>query len=152
MKISLQFLFLLSIFFVSHCKIDDCEEMLCFSPPPVLWFELVDANTGENLFTNGTYFKDQIKIQKVGDGTNVNFNFITENELNLIGIHSIGWQTEIVNFSVGVSTNNIFKLHVDAKRVNENCCSFTRFDEIKIENSNYEFDPKSGIYKILVVL
>jgi hypothetical protein len=133
------------------CEIvNDCEGYACFTPPHPFGFELVDKSTGENLFTNGTFNSNDIKVINLDDQSKVEFTFIAENDYNIIQINTIGWNTEIVNYSIQISTENIFNLFVNAERLNENCCSFTRYKEIRIENSEFELDQTNGLYKILV--
>ncbi len=84
------------------------------------------------------------------DSSDIEFTFIDENNFNVIQVNSIGWKTETINILVKIFNDNIFNLYVNAERLNENCCSFTRYNEIRIENSEFEFDSEKGIYKILV--
>ena len=129
---------------------NDCNK-LCFSPPESFRIEIVDKTSGENLFTNGTYESINIKITDIlNNNKSVEFTFISENNLNLIQIGSIGWKTEIVNLKIDISNKHIFDFYVDAKRKSENCCSFTQYNEISITQSEFELDTQTGIYKILV--
>jgi len=57
-------------------------------------FEVIDKSTTENLFANGTFIQDQIEVINSIDGGAVEFDFISEYDLNLIQINSIGWQSE----------------------------------------------------------
>lgn len=145
MKQLVKFLFIAMIISNQGCNID-CGE--CFTPPAPFLFEIVDKATGENLFTNGTYESADIQIINTIDNTDLEFTFTDENDVNIIQIHPIGWITEKVSVLVKLADKNIFNLYVDAERVSENCCSFTRYNEIKIENSDFELDIKTGIYKI----
>ena len=139
------------LFLTLSCKKEnECEDILCFTPPSPFGFELVDKLTGENLFTNGTFNSNDIKVINIDDQRNVQFTFIDETDYNIIQINTIGWKTEIVNYSILISTENIFNLYVSAERLNESCCSFTRYKEIKIENSEFELNQTNGLYKILV--
>ena len=141
----------ISVFILTQsCKKDECEDIACFTPPSPFGFELVDKVTGENLFTKGTFNSNDIKVINIDDQRNVQFTFIDENDYNIIQINTIGWKTEIINYSIQISTENIFNLYVNAERLNENCCSFTRYQEIKIENSEFELNQTNGLYKILV--
>ena len=151
MKKTTSILAIIILILTQSCKKkNECEDIACFTPPSPFRFELVDKLTGENLFTNGTFNSDDIKVIKLDDKSNVEFTFIDENDYNIIQINTIGWKTEIVNYSIQISTENIFNLYVSAERLNENCCSFTRYKEIKIENSEFELNQTNGIYKILV--
>ena len=132
------------------CVNKDCEDRLCFTPPSTFIFELVDKSTGENLFTNGTYHSNELEIVNSTDNSNIDFLFIDENDINLIQIGTIGWESEIIECSLKINGSEIFGLYVDAKRVSENCCSFTLYDEFRIENTAYEYDDQLGIYRIFL--
>jgi len=147
MKYLVSFIFIFLIIITQSCK-KDCG--LCFSPPSAFEFELVDKLTGENLFTNGTFNSSDIKIINLDDQSNVEFTFIDENDYNVIKINTIGWKTEIVNYSIRISSDVIFDLYVNAERKKGECCSYTEFKEIRIENSDFELNQDTGIYKILV--
>lgn len=131
---------------------NNCNDTACFTPPKSFLFELTDKTTNENLFTNGAFESPQIKITNLEDETAVVFDFLTEDDSNLIRIPSIGWKTEKVNALVSVSGNDIFNLVVDAERKNENCCEFTNYTETEILNATFELNSENGIYSILVEL
>lgn len=132
------------------CDDKDCEDLLCFTPPMPFAFELVDNDTGENLFTNGSYDSDDIEVLNVSDNSRREFVFISENELNIIQIGSIGWENEIAEVVLKVGDETILNLYVDSERVSEDCCNFTKYNEIRIDNADYELDPQSGVYTIRI--
>ncbi len=106
MKNTIKFLALFFLIFTQSC--DECEDTSCFSPPSSFEFELVDKLTGENLFTNGTFDANDIKIINLDNQSNVEFIFIDENDYNIIGVNTIGWNTDIVNYSTQISTTSVF--------------------------------------------
>jgi hypothetical protein len=141
-------LILFTIVFQS-CKDDECNQ-LCFTPPQGFQFEIVDKESGENLFTNGTFDSNDIVITDILNNNNsVEFSFISENSVNLIAISSIGWETEIVNLKIDIADNHIFNFYVDAERIND-CCSHTAYNEITITDAAFELDNQTGTYKIFV--
>lgn len=141
------FIFLIAI---HGCEDKNCEEYLCTTPPSAFIFELVDKSTGENLFTNGTYDHSEIEVLSSNTDTPQEFTFITDNNLNLLSINSIGWQSETETLLINISNENIFNLYVEAELVSEDCCSFTRYHEIRIENCDFDIEPTTGYYQILI--
>ncbi len=140
MKIYIYSLFLL--FILTSCEGYNCDGIDCFTPPPSFSFEIIDAQTNENLFSNGTYNENQIQIYNTQ--TNDLIKYSLDN--HIINVFSLGWKTERVNATVKIGEVVIFNFIVDAEIVNENCCSFTRIHEFKVENINYElnnFNPYS---------
>ena len=132
------------------CTDRDCEDLLCFTPPIPFAFELVDKNSGENLFTNGTFDSDDIEVVNVSDNSRREFVFISEDALNIIQIGSLGWENEIAEVVLKVGDQKILNVYVDSERVSENCCNFTKYNEIRIDNADYELDQQSGIYTVLI--
>jgi hypothetical protein len=144
----IKFLALIFLIFTQSC--DECEDTACFSPPSSFEFELVEKLTGENLFTNGTFDSNNIKIINLDNQSNVEFRFIDENDYNIIEINTIGWNTEIVNYSIQISSTSVFELFVNAERLDKNCCTYTEYKEIRIKNIDFELNKENGIYKILI--
>ncbi|WP_158844191.1 hypothetical protein [Algibacter sp. L1A34] len=134
---------------LQSCNDDDCNQS-CFTPPESFSFEIVDKTNDENLFTNGTYHSQQITITNTLNNSPLEFTFISENNINLIQIGSIGWETEIVNLKIDISNIHIFDFYVDSERKTEDCCPHTEYKEILISNSEFELNSQTGIYKILV--
>jgi len=132
------------------CNTNDCEDIACFTPPRGFAFELVDAETKENVFTNGTFDPDEIEVLNIVDNSGRDFSFISENEVNIIQIGSIGWETEVAEVVLKVGDADILNLYVDSERVSENCCNFSKYNEIRIDNAEYELDQQSGIYTIFL--
>ncbi len=114
-------------------------------------FEIIDKISRENLFTNGTFEPNNITITDVlNNNEPIAFVFISENNVNLIQINSVGWKTEIVNLKVDIADNHIFNFYVNAERKTEKCCSHTKYHEITITDSEFELNTQTGIYKLLV--
>jgi len=145
-KISLGF-FMLAFFLMTACSDEVCDA--CFTPPNYFIFEIVDADTGENLFTNGSFKPEDIEVLDASDHP-VDYRFIEENNINLIEIHTIGWKTETVNYRINIAKENIFDLYVVAERLSEDCCSFTKYHEIEISNAEFNLSTETGIYTILI--
>ena len=145
-----KYLLILIIFtiIIQGCDNNDCGE--CFTPPQSYEFEIVDKTSGENLFTNGTFDSNEITItDNLNNNEPVEFSFISENNINLIRIGSIGWKTEIVNLKIDISDNHIFSFYVDTERKMGDCCSYNQYNEISVTDSEFELNSQTGIYKIL---
>lgn len=145
MKQIFKFLVLLLLTAIFGCS--NSED--CMTPPQSFNFELVDKETGVNLFTNKTYDPSQITVKNIDNDKNIDYRFTSENSLNLITVFGIGWKTETVNCSVNISGKSILLLHVEAKNIS-NDCSYTEYKNIEIKNAEYQLDKTTGIYKILI--
>ena len=150
MRNVLKYLLLFLFIFLHGCDNNDCEDLLCFTPPTSFVFEIVDKESGENLFTNGTYMPEQIEVLNTDDNSKRTFGFLSEDDINLIVIASIGWETEVAKVVLKIAGEDILNLYVDAERASENCCSFSKYNETRIDNAEYTLDKQSDIYTIYI--
>ena len=139
-------LFVLSLFIA--CDGDDCKNIDCFTPPNYFNFEIKDKTTGENLYTIGSLQADQLKVFNAVTKVSMDYEFITENNLNIIVLNSVGWKTEKTTVTFELKEGMSFNFYVDAERKNENCCSFTVFNETKVENAPHEFESSKNLYSV----
>ena len=140
------FLILLVVPILQSCRQNVCE--LCFTPPKQFVFEVVDQN-GKNVFTNGVYQPEQITIINVLNNKAMEYDFVSENDVNLISVYSIGWKTEIVNLKIDISDQHIFNFYVDVERKNGDCCSYCDYNEISVEDAEFDFNQQTEVYKII---
>lgn len=135
--------------FFSCKKINECEDIACFTPPPSFVFELVDETTGENLFTNETLNSEDIKVVNEND-KNVTFEFISENDYNVFSLNEIGWDIDPHIYTISVGTSVEFTLELDMEEKSENCCTFFNTETFQISGYTYEQSSTSGIYIIQI--
>jgi hypothetical protein len=145
MKSRFSICFSILIIVLSSCE--KCDE--CFTPPEPFIFVLVNED-GENLFSVGTYNEEQLTIIETSSNQNFDFQFIAENNSNLIEINSLGWTSEKVSLSFRIEEKEIFTFNVDAERKSEDCCSFTKYNQISIEGAEFDVESKSGVYEVVI--
>jgi hypothetical protein len=141
------FIFLTLTVFIIITSCEKCGE--CFSPPSPFIFELVNEQ-GENIFSNQSFNKSQLNIEQISDKQKFEYQFISENDLNIIEIVSIGWTSEQVELSFQLDGVEVFTFCVSAERTSEDCCSFTRYNNIKLAGANFELDDQTGVYRVTV--
>ena len=98
----------------------------------------------------GIYEPEQIQITNTINDFPIDFTFISENNINHIQINSATWETVIINLKFDISNNHIFNFYSDGEIIMRECFSYTEYNEITIEESEFELDTQTGIYKILV--
>lgn len=144
--------FLIAIFLLftlTSCEnlINKCGE--CFTPPPTFVFEIVDSASNENLYSNEYLNTGNIEVRDENNAI-VSHAFIDENELNLIALSEIGWNTGLHQYSIILSENMYFEFELEMQSINEDCCTFFRTKSFKIENYTYEKSNLNGIIKIKI--
>ena len=99
--------------------------------------QFIDKDSGEDLIANGIYPYESIKVTNQADGSIVNYSKITGEDYNFIRLNDIGWETEMVTYQIDVGEDVSFEFFVNAERINEDCCSFTRMNEVEITGVAY---------------
>lgn len=148
MKNVFNFLILLFLGCITGCSNpdEDCSGLLCNSGPAIFELELVDSQTGENLFTNGTYSASDLRLAKVSGEAERGWSFIDENDRNLLQIATF----EDISYSVKISGEEIFQIEIQAEGVTEDCCYYTEVNDFQITGSEFDQDNQTGIYKIFI--
>ncbi|SDW18983.1 hypothetical protein SAMN05444411_101246 [Lutibacter oricola] len=129
------------------CK-NDCEGIACFTPPPNFIFELVDKTTGDNLFTKGELDSDTITVLNK-NFESVNFEFISENNLNVIELSEIGWNLNLEQYTIKVGEIE-FVVTLEMEEKHENCCTFFNILQFEVSKYTYQQSNSSEIIKILI--
>lgn len=137
------------LFTVLGCKINECDGIACFTPPQPFSFELVDKATGENLFTNGTLKSEDIQVLNEND-EKISFQFISENDYNVLSLNEIGWDLDPHTYTITVGTTVEFYLELDMEEKHENCCTFFKTETFQLSGYDYEQSNTTDIYTIKI--
>lgn len=116
-----------------------CGDIDCTSPAPNFYFELVDKDTSENLFANGTLNSEDVSVVDE-NGTVVDADFYSEDDLNLISA-ALGWNTSITNYTILVGSELEIDIYLAVERKTKNCCSF--YEVIEFSIPDYEYEKKN---------
>lgn len=123
--------------------------MLCFTPPPIFAFELVDKITSENLFTNGTLSSSDIEIVDE-ENKKVKYEFIDRDNLNIINILEIGWDLGFHTYTISVGDDVRFNLELEMEQKSENCCTFFKTTQFNITNYTYIKSNTTDVYQVQI--
>ena len=148
-KLRLHAVLLLIILALEGCSgSDDCSDYACFTPPASFVFDLVDKESGKNIFSTEDYGPEQVEVWNMTEDKKEAFGFIKEDGLNWISIQTIGWKTEKVEYEIRLDGELIVELYVDVERLSANCCTFSKYNEVRIDTAEYEYDEDSDIFTI----
>ncbi len=122
----------------------------CFTLPPEFLFEIVDKQSGENMFSSGKFNSKDI-IVKDENNKNISHAFCSDNGFNLINLSSIGWNTNISDYTLFIGADIKIKIHlVMEKKINgNNSISYNKI-EFSVEDYEYEQSNTAGIIKIII--
>lgn len=144
-RICCYFLFLFLIFGCSTTE--PCEENTCSTLPPAVIFEIVEADTGENLFSNGTLKSEDIKLLDQNNH-NVEFQFSEDNS-NLLYL-KVGWETGTNFYRLILGPEVEIIISLNSEKREDNCCSFYVITDLLIQNYHFEKSATTGNYIIFL--
>ena len=145
MKIKSLFIVLITALLSVNCS-ESCSENA--SPPQAsVFIELVDATTDENLFTNLTYTEGDIVVKDVDD-QDVDFSFVTKDDLNLIQIFPSTSVTANNAITVYMGTTEIIEIQYNVETINTDC--YTQKKIIDVVTPNYTTTFTNQIYTIKI--
>lgn len=140
------YLALLIIFSIQSCDSNDCETVVC-APNSIFQFQLIDKNSGENLLTNGAYQISNLNILNTETENEVGFDFTPENAIVSVQTPN---NTETVNYTIQISSENLFQVAIEKERISGECCSGINFTSVEISNVDFQLNSQLGTYTILL--
>lgn len=130
-------------------KFDKCEGILCFTPPPGFYLEVVDKELEANLFSADNLQTADIELKNENDEA-VEVTFISENEINLIDISAIGWVTGAHTYYLQLSDNLEIVIDIEMQEKYEDCCTFFEVVKFDIRDYDYEMSQYSEIIRVKI--
>ena len=127
---------------------DKCEDIACSTGPPNFTVELVDAVTGENLFTNGKYMPGNIKVTDEL-GQKVYSSFFAEYGRNslLISVNSTEGDQKI---TLAVGDDLSIPIKVKVYKGTANCCTNYFVEDVAVQGYATDVVKENGIIKIKI--
>lgn len=137
------------IFFIlallSGCSTTD-EERLCFTGPVKFTFEIVDESTGENLFAEGLYEENQVRI-KNNEGETLEFDFETERSVIEV---VLGWKSKSDAYTVTIGEEIEFSIVFTLEELSSGGCTSIKLKELEVVGATIETSETSNINTIVV--
>lgn len=148
MKRTLQLIVVLLL--ATSCKLSS-DDVECFTPPRQFNFDLVDATSLENLFSNETFTDSAIKVYDETD-EEVEFRLVFHDGRYILSLGNIGWELEPKTYTIELSpeTSVVFKLDVD--QITSNGCTYFEVKEFEVIDYEYEELLPSGIIQVKIDL
>lgn len=132
MKNSFLFLFILVAFTACESR-SNCDDVLCESPIPFVALNIVDALTGENVFSNETYSLEDVElINQNNESLAVRLD--AQNYLE----SAIGDIPGSNHYRLLISPGLEIQLVTEVAAANEECCSSPNL--VSFDVLNYEFE------------
>lgn len=139
---------LISIFLFSGCdKLNKCANIDCFTPPPYFIFNIVEAETGENVFATGLYSIEDVEVN------DDNYKWVKHQyniypDSNYIALPEIGWTMGEAKYHILLDNNTDIELLLNMEERNENCCTFFRIIEFDVLNYPFSISDTTEVIRI----
>jgi len=137
---------------LSSCMKNECPD--CTTPPPPLYFYLVDLETDSDLIATGQLVPDSFYLYSSSVEA-VSWEVVVEDGKNLIDLSSLMWTLgdSQHRFAVkGADTldrkNIDFSFTTVKDTTTDDCCTLYINSKFKIYTQSYERDVKTGFTKI----
>lgn len=145
MKVKSIVLLLVTVLLNVNCA-NNCSENAA-PPQASVFIELVDATSGENLFTNLTYTEGDIVVKDLDD-KDVDFSFVTKDDLNLIQIFPTTSIATNNSFTIYMATTQTIIIQYNVATVSTDC--YTQKNIIDVVTPNYTTTVANQIYTIKI--
>ena len=143
-----------SLFFalslLTSCGVNDCDYD-CDTGPLSLNFALLDKESRENLFTNGTYQLDKLKVLDLdNENATISYRFITEDDLNQLVLGPFGHEIQEPNYAITINTETVFSISLKTEEISDTCCSSIILEEFNLSGAEYSQNETTGVYEVLI--
>ncbi|WP_298526691.1 hypothetical protein [uncultured Christiangramia sp.] len=137
---------LFSLAFLQSCGTDDdedCSATICDAGYADLNFQIIDSNTGENIFDN-IASSEGITVVETSNDLEADFQVIENNEQKTLVIYTFN----DAEFSVMYADEEIFTVSVEGEAITEGCCPTIAITDLSIEGAEYMYDEMNDIHVI----
>ncbi|WP_214226910.1 hypothetical protein [Pedobacter sp. B4-66] len=128
------------LFLINGC--DRCEGIACSTGPPYFVLEIVDAETGINVFTSGKYESKSIAVKDHNNQT-VYSRFIAEDDVNIIGIN-VESKKGKQKLTLKVGNDLAIPIEVNVRDGKGECCTNYFEDGVTVTGYDYEKSKKTS--------
>lgn len=137
------------LFLLFGCSTTEpCEENSCFTPPPAVILEFIDAQTGEDLYNNGTLKIEDIILFDINQNK-MDFQISSENDSHLLYL-PIGWETGTNMYRLILKADVELTISLHSELKEDNCCSFYAISNFSISEYEIERSAITGNYLVFL--
>lgn len=127
---------------------DRCDGVACSTGPPIFNIEIVDFETGINVFTSGKYDSKSIAVKDENNQT-IYSRFVSENDINKISI-SPNSEKGRHKLTLKVGVDLVIPIEVNVREGAGKCCTNYFPDGITATGYDYEIIKETGLIIIKI--
>jgi len=141
---------------MSSCFKTECPD--CTTPPPPLYFQLLDSKTDSDLIMTGRLVPDSFILYSSSIKP-VSMKIEEKDGKMLVNLSDLTWTLGDSQHRLAVKgtdtlerINIDFSFHVLKDTTTDDCCTIYELSKFKIYTQDYERDAQSGLTKVKVVM
>lgn len=135
----------ISFFGLTSCNVGD-DDLVCATGPVELYLEFVGEETGENLYSNGTFQQGSIEITNE-EGAQVPYNFIRDLDRTFLRLN-LGMEAGEQVITIEANDEVILDLELTIAAQEGNCTSYY-ISEFEVPGYEYDQEGAPGVVRIL---
>jgi len=116
---------------------NSCENYACFTPPESFYFQ-IENNTGKTLLDEENFDLSAIDIVNTTAEKALQPKIFMLDSVSFVSADLIGWEEGENTYVFTYQDKPLFKVLINAREISEDCCTFTRYDEVLISDANAE--------------
>lgn len=136
---------ILSFFGLASCDVSD-DDVACVTNPVELFLEFVEEETGDNLYSNGTFQEAEMEITDE-DGVLVPYTFIRDQDRTFLQV-SLGVEEGDRIITIQPGTEVSVEIELALARLQDSCGTYY-ISEFEVSNYEYDQDGFPGVVRIL---
>lgn len=132
----------------------ECPE--CMTPPPPLYFYLMDAESDSDLIANKTLIPDSFILYSSSIDA-VSYGIVTIDGKQMVDLSDLPWTLGDSQHRLAVKgQDTLDRINIDFSfttikdTVTDDCCTLYIMSNFKIYNRSYERDVESGVTKVKI--
>ncbi len=124
-----------------------CEDTSCFTPPAEIVVQILNQSDSADYFLSSNQSTDNLNIVDKISSQEIQYYISQTEHQSLIFIQNIGWDTQNYKLVFDYNNTELFIANIDAQRVTEDCCNFTRIAGFTTDADSY-VEVQSNQYKV----
>jgi hypothetical protein len=145
---------IISLLAMSSCMKNECPD--CTTPPPPLFFYLIDSKTDSDLIASGKLVPDSFILYSSSINP-VSWDIVDKDGKMMIDLSDLMWTEGDSQHRIAVKgTDTLERINIDFSfttvkdTTTDDCCTMYINSKFKIYTQSYERDVKTGFTKIKV--
>lgn len=135
----------------SMISCDDCRDVACTTPPSEFRFQLVSTSTGEDLFKDTTFVRDNVAITRLNIDKKQDITYTVDSGLTYFVCQDIGWEVGEDNkrYTLSVGNDKQYQFTYLTEEKSIECCLLLG-DLVEFSSDNFIINESDFGFRISI--